>query len=712
MAEATQGAGQDKSFLDRFIPPPIFAQGPEAIRRARTGMGFVMVGGIFAAIFTPQQLRLGNPVGAAVDFVGVLLAAWLIFSFKRLASLKVVAYGGAVAMTGVLYASTWLSGGLAGPAWVLMPAVPLFAMLIAGTKAGTRILTMLISVAVITHLMAKHGIVPPSRLPIEKLNGLRLVDTLGGIVMTFVLASVFASIAESALALVEKRNKQLASLFDNMQQAIFTIGRDGKLVGEYSAATSRVFNQNDLLGVHVNDLIFKDVPEYDPDFMAFTAWVDTVGSATPDTWEMFAELVPPVIHLDQEGANERYLKLEVQPIFEGKELARTMVLVTDDTIRFQVEREASRNSAAHERDMAAMKKLLTGGAQLFVAFLKSASARLDAFQNDLGSEARSVNSAEIEVLFQHAHTVKGEAKAFELSDLEATCHELEEKLSDLREPARERGLVSTEVYYEEIIAGIQTARDQMDAVKQRFIEASPIGAAVLDQISVNRNDIEALEGAVEGLAPGAAGEVSIVKKIAQRLASRPFGEAVSRLQDGVPAWAAQLEKRANFVVEGNDVLVPPGLMRILPGCLTHMVRNCLAHGIETPEDRETSGKDEVGTIRVTCMAGSAGPNILIEDDGAGLRLDKLREKAKALGMDVAPGREWELIFESGMSTAEKVDDISGRGVGMAAVKGDIERAGYELDVHTTKGKGTMFIIRHVAASRRTIPPPGGFMAAE
>ena len=202
-----------------------------------------------------------------------------------------------------------------------------------------------------------------------------------------------------------------------------------------------------------------------------------------------------------------------------------------------------------------------------------------------------------------------------------------------------------------------------------------------------------------------ASKLSHVTKIAGRLASRPFGEAVGRLQDGIPAWAAQLEKRANFIVEGKDVMIPPGLMKVLPGCLTHMVRNCLAHGIEDPEKREEIGKDPCGSIRVTCMSGSAGPNILVEDDGGGLKIDRLREKAAEMGMSFKPGREWELIFASGMSTTDVVDDISGRGVGMAAVKADIEKAGYELDVHTTTGKGTMFIIRHGGATKRTIPPP-------
>jgi chemotaxis protein histidine kinase CheA len=417
-------------------------------------------------------------------------------------------------------------------------------------------------------------------------------------------------------------------------------------------------------------------------------------------------MVPKERVLNEFTDEELNLAVEVRPIMAKGKLSRIMVLASDETEKVRIAREAAARDAEHNKEMAAMKKLLSGGAQLFIAFMQSATDRLEAFEGDLGSAPREVNANEVEVLFQHAHTVKGEAKAFELADLEEVCHNLEERLTDLREPAKEKGTTSTEPVFDEIMSGIKAAHGHIASVRQKFIDQSPIGALVLEQISVNRGDVEALEQAVQELAAIAdASKLGNVNKIAARLASRPFGEAVGRLQDGIPAWAAQLEKRANFIVEGKDVMIPPNLMKVLPGCLTHMVRNCLAHGVEDPEKREEIGKDPCGSIRVTCMAGSAGPNIMIEDDGGGLRIDKLRAKAEEMGLSFKPGREWELIFASGMSTAEKVDDISGRGVGMAAVKSDIEKAGYELDVHTTLGKGTMFIIRHGGATKRTIPPP-------
>jgi HPt (histidine-containing phosphotransfer) domain-containing protein len=555
---------------------------------------------------------------------------------------------------------------------------------------------------------AWHGAtpLPAEGFKPEKWRELKMSDSIGGMAMALGMASIFEALKDQALRMVEQKNQELASLFDNMRQAIFTFGPDMLVVGQYSGQAKKVFKRDELAGEHVLELLFKDAPEYDPEFMMFQDWLKVVFSTTPEMWDEMAEMVPKERVLNEFTDEEMHLAVEVRPIISGGKLSRIMVLASDETEKVRIAREAAARDAEHNKEMAAMKKLLSGGAQLFIAFMQSARDRLDAFEGDLGASPREVNAHEVEVLFQHAHTVKGEAKAFELADLEGVCHELEERLTDLREPAKEKGTASTEPVYQEIVDGIAAARQHIANVRQKFIDQSPIGALVLEQISVNRGDVEALEAAVQELQAAAdGGKMQQVSKIAARLASRPFGEAVSRLQDGIPAWAAQLEKRANFIAEGKDVLIPPGLMKILPGCLTHMVRNCLAHGIENPEKREEVGKDPCGQIRVTCMAGSAGPNILVEDDGGGLKLDRLREKAKEQGLSFQPGREWELIFASGMSTTEKVDDISGRGVGMAAVKSDIEKAGYELDVHSTAGKGTMFIIRHTGASKRTIPPP-------
>ena len=728
-----------RNAFDRFVRsrlhPDFFNGGPDLYRRAKTAVVFALLGTGFAAFFAALNVQFGNPPGAILEGTIAVIAFLVVWNMPKTNNLPLIGNTIALLMTAILLIASWFAGGIDGAALRFLPAVPIMVLLLAGYRSAWAWFGINAAGVLLMFVLDKHGAklpesfhadepmhyasvadwwrtwhgltpLPAAGFAPEKWRELKMSDSIGGMGFGLALASVFEALKDQALRMVEEKNQELASLFDNMRQAIFTFGDDFLVVGQYSGQAKKVFKCEELAGAHVLGLLFKDAPEYDPEFMMFQDWLKVVFSTPAEMWDEMADMVPKERVLNEFTDEEMNLAVEVRPIMSKGKLARIMVLASDETEKVRIAREAAARDAEHNKEMAAMKKLLSGGAQLFIAFMQSATDRLSAFEGDFGAAPREVNANEVEVLFQHAHTVKGEAKAFELADLEEVCHDLEERLTDLREPAKEKGTTSTEPVFEDIVGGIAKAREHIAKVRQQFIDQSPIGALVLEQISVNRGDVEALEQAVQELAAIAdASKLSHVTKIAGRLASRPFGEAVGRLQDGIPAWAAQLEKRANFIVEGKDVMIPPGLMKVLPGCLTHMVRNCLAHGIEDPEKREEIGKDPCGSIRVTCMSGSAGPNILVEDDGGGLKIDRLREKAAEMGMSFKPGREWELIFASGMSTTDVVDDISGRGVGMAAVKADIEKAGYELDVHTTTGKGTMFIIRHGGATKRTIPPP-------
>jgi len=702
----------------------------DVLRRAKTSVFFMLLAIAIAYFFTALNISFQNYVGAAFEGGIATIGVALCWYFPKLRSLQTIGHLEAFLMTAALIAASYFVGGIDAAALRFLPTIPIIALLLAGPRAAWIWLGVNALCTLVMFKMDEHGAKLPESfhtpeaiqwwttwkgatpLPApgfkpEKWRELKMSDTIGAMAMALGLTLVFETLKNEALRMVEQKNQELAQLFDNMRQAIFTFGKDFCVTGQYSGQAKKVFRREELGGAHVLDLLYPNAPDYDPEFMAFKEWLNVVFATPPEQWEEMAEMVPPERVLNEFTEDEIFLSVEVRPIVKSGQIDRVMVLASDETEKVKLAREAAEREAEHNKEMAAMKKLLSGGAQLFIAFMQSATDRLDAFENDLGPAPRMVNPAEVEVLFQHAHTVKGEAKAFELADLEDICHELEEKLDDLRAPAAERGQVSTEEYFEAIASGIAGAREEIAKVRRRFIDASPLGEAVLKQVTVSRDDIGALEEEVRELigAEPDSPRTRRLQKVAERLASRPFGESSGRLQDGVPAWAAQLGKRVNFVVDGKEELVPPQLARVLSGCLTHMVRNSIAHGVEDPEKREAAGKDPVGMIKLTCLPGSAGPNILIEDDGAGLNIARLREKAAEMGVPVKPGREWELIFASGMSTAEKVDDISGRGVGMAAVKSDVEAAGFELDVYSQPGQGTIFYIRHKAATRRTIPPP-------
>ncbi len=148
-------------------------------------------------------------------------------------------------------------------------------------------------------------------------------------------------------------------------------------------------------------------------------------------------------------------------------------------------------------------------------------------------------------------------------------------------------------------------------------------------------------------------------------------------------------------IEGEDVEVDKSLIELIDAPLTHMVRNAADHGIETPEKRVENGKSEAGNISISVREEDKFIVLTVTDDGAGLNYDAIRGKAESLNI-IRPGEKLskdqlvDLLFQAGVSTAEKVTDVSGRGVGMDVVKKAIEQNGGSIQVESTAGNGTTF----------------------
>jgi two-component system chemotaxis sensor kinase CheA len=177
----------------------------------------------------------------------------------------------------------------------------------------------------------------------------------------------------------------------------------------------------------------------------------------------------------------------------------------------------------------------------------------------------------------------------------------------------------------------------------------------------------------------------------------PISFVFSRYPRVVRDLAAKLNKRVELRTIGENTELDKGLIEKIADPLTHLVRNSLDHGVEVPEKRIAAGKPTQGTI--TLSAFHQGGSIVIEvsDDGAGLNREKILAKARERGLSVHDGMAdqevWSLIFEAGFSTADKVTDVSGRGVGMDVVKRNIQSMGGRIDIESALGVGTRMSIR-------------------
>ncbi len=185
-----------------------------------------------------------------------------------------------------------------------------------------------------------------------------------------------------------------------------------------------------------------------------------------------------------------------------------------------------------------------------------------------------------------------------------------------------------------------------------------------------------------------------------RTRMQPIGKLWNKFPRVVRDLAIACGKKVHVEMEGEKTELDKTLLEAISDPLTHAVRNAVDHGIETPQERAAKGKNPEGQIFLRATHESGHVNIVITDDGSGLNIDRIKQKAFHLGLiteeqleHISDREAINLIFLPGFSTAEKVTNLSGRGVGMDVVKNNIERIGGTIDVHTEPAKGTTLQVK-------------------
>lgn len=179
--------------------------------------------------------------------------------------------------------------------------------------------------------------------------------------------------------------------------------------------------------------------------------------------------------------------------------------------------------------------------------------------------------------------------------------------------------------------------------------------------------------------------------------AQPVKAVFQRMPRLVRELAQTLGKEVKLVLEGENTEVDKTIIEELADPLTHMIRNSMDHGLETPDERAAAGKSVEGTIKLVAEHRAGRIVISVTDDGRGIGRDKLLAKAKSRGLvgqdeKLAPEEIDQLIFAAGLSTAEVISDVSGRGVGMDVVRRNVESLGGRISVDSEPGRGCKFTL--------------------
>jgi chemotaxis protein histidine kinase CheA len=177
-----------------------------------------------------------------------------------------------------------------------------------------------------------------------------------------------------------------------------------------------------------------------------------------------------------------------------------------------------------------------------------------------------------------------------------------------------------------------------------------------------------------------------VEKMLRQIGSKPVSQVVAGVVDSLPSLAQELGKGAPDVhIKDNGVLIKNQVMGLVRNLFTHLLRNSVDHGLETPERRQAAGKPAQGRIELDVSLAQDSLYMVLRDDGQGMALNRIRQIAQErhLVPDLDQLNDEQvaaLIFMPGFSTAERVTEVSGRGVGMDAVKGFLEADGGQVAI--------------------------------
>lgn len=530
-------------------------------------------------------------------------------------------------------------------------------------------------------------------------------DSLATALRSVVLIGVGLAAALAALVgyLSLARGKQAAAaaaarqqtedILSTVREGLFLLDGDLKIGTIHSQATAQLFQRDSVAGLTFEDLL-RDLVT--PKTLAIaTKFVKVLWSER--TKENLIRSINPLNEVEivvgdkgeKGGGEKRYLEFNFHRVRREGAITHVLVAVSDVTARVALAAQLKGAQDSAQSQMDAFLSILHVDPNQLSSFLDDSEVAFKMINATLRDPARDSATfrRKIDGLFRQIHSIKGEASAIGLGSMESRAHALENDLQALRERHDLTGddFLPLLTKFDDLVSHAQSVRDMVTKLAS-FRESfgnkhAPAGGTV----SAGSGSGDSTTRAPK-LDDAAAAEATL-----QRSAREGFVASAQQLADRI---ANDYGKKVVVSCRGHDQ-VPEAYRRPVKDVLIQLIRNAVVHGIESPAEREASGKSPEGHIRIhfEMVDGGRAFRMQCEDDGRGLTPDKLRKTAVSKGIisqaDAAALSDQEammLVFRSGFSTAKDVTRDAGRGVGMDVIAEIAARLGGRISLTSEVGK--------------------------
>lgn len=497
------------------------------------------------------------------------------------------------------------------------------------------------------------------------------------------------SMVEQRTEEVRKLNRELKALLDSLSQGFLIFNSQGDVLPAYSQACLSTLEKNPEK-MKIWEVLSLDEPQSE----LFRKWMST----------LFDQLLPfedlkPLGPESYKHSKDRRISLDYFPIWSlGSSSERSLqgvVLVSTDI----TELKEAQLRAEQEKKMAGFILDLVQKQSEISRFVVEAQKILEAL-NHTTSTTDIISHQD--QLFRWIHTLKGGSGSFTIGDLAERCHEAEESLTQLKNansPLHVKKLIQN-------VNGIQKAFDGF--LKQARQILGPKSLSKERYVPVRLGDLYTWVRALNFWSKGKKLSESILNEyIYEPLPNflQSYNEVMQKLAEKQGKKIKQIE------FKGSSLSLPSEVFGSLFGSFVHLFRNIVDHGLETPEERLALGKPEGGQVFVYSseVHTSSQSFILLEvrDDGRGISAEVIRKKAIERGADAeilskqSDPEVLQWIFKPQFSTKTEVTDISGRGVGLDAVKDEVEKLGGKIWVESQPKQGTRFLIQWPKTKAKT-----------
>ena len=491
-------------------------------------------------------------------------------------------------------------------------------------------------------------------------------------------------VAERTLALRQK-TADIQSMLQNMLQGVLTVVAGNKVHPEYSAYLETIFETTSIADRDVMALVFASTSLGADTLSTVEVSIASCIGEDAMNYEFNSHLLVTEFELRMADGRVKSLELSWSPIVNESDVVEKLMLCVRDVTELK---RLANEASTQRRELEMIGEILSVSQEKFQDFMQTSLAFVE--ENRALTEQASGPTAElITQLFRNMHTVKGNARTYGLGNLTNTVHEAEQTYDDLRKGQ------TTEWHPEMLLGQLDSVRGLLDEYakindtklgrkgpgrrgnveKFLMVDKAQVTQTLDAMQSVDTNDLAAMRAALVE-----------TQKLLRRIGTERLQDTLGGVVESLPSLAKELGKEPPIVaLHDNGILVRNQITGLLKNLFTHLLRNAIDHGIEMPAARVAAGKAAVGRIDLDVAIAGDELRMVLRDDGQGMALDRIRAIAAERGLVDASARlsdeeTAQLIFLPGFSTAEVVTEVSGRGVGMDAVKGFLEREGGHVGV--------------------------------